>query len=101
MAVKVRVPTLLRQLVDGHAVVEANGGGTLRDVLETIETRYPGFSERILTGGGELHRFVNVYVNDEDVRYIGALDAEVREGDTVSILPAVAGGSALRPVLRC
>ena len=82
MAVTVRVPTLLRTLVDGHAVVEANDGGTLRDVLETIEARYPGFKER----------FVNVYVNDEDVRYLGALDAEVREGDTVSILPAVAGG---------
>jgi molybdopterin synthase sulfur carrier subunit len=92
MAVKVRVPTLLRKLVDGQAVVEANDGGTLRDVLETIEARYPGFKERILTGGGQLHRFVNVYVNDEDVRYLGALDAEVREGDTVSILPAVAGG---------
>jgi molybdopterin synthase sulfur carrier subunit len=92
MAVKVRVPTLLRKLVDDQAVVEANGGRTLRDVLETIEGRYPGFRERILSGGGELHRFVNVYVNDENVRYLGALDAMVREGDVVSILPAVAGG---------
>jgi molybdopterin synthase sulfur carrier subunit len=92
MAVKVRVPTLLRNLVDGQAVVEAGGGRTLRDLLETIEARYPGFKERVLSDGGELHRFVNVYVNDEDVRYLGALDAQVREGDTVSILPAVAGG---------
>jgi MoaD family protein len=74
-------------------MVEADGGGTLRDVLEILEARYPGLRERIVTGGGELHRFVNVYVNDEDVRYLGALDAQVREGDTVSILPAVAGGS--------
>jgi molybdopterin synthase sulfur carrier subunit len=101
MAVKVRVPTLLRTLVEGQAVVEANGGGTLRDVLETIEARYPGFKERILSDGGELHRFVNVYVNDEDVRYLGKLDAAVREGDTVSILPAVAGGRAPPEALRC
>jgi sulfur-carrier protein len=99
MAVKVKVPTLFRKLVGGQAVVEANGGGTLRDVLETIDARYPGFKERILTGGGELHRFVNVYVNEEDVRYLGALDAGVREGDTVSILPAVAGGFA--PAVTC
>jgi sulfur-carrier protein len=101
MAVKVRVPTLFRKLVDGQAVVEADDGGTLRDVLETIEARYPGFKERILTGSGDLHRFVNVYVNDEDVRYLGALDAQIRQGDTVSILPAVAGGRALRQTLRC
>jgi molybdopterin synthase sulfur carrier subunit len=92
MPVKVRVPTLLRTHVDGKAVVETDGGGTLRQVLDTLDGRYPGLKERIVTGDGELHRFVNVYVNDEDVRYLGALDAPVREGDTVSILPAVAGG---------
>jgi sulfur-carrier protein len=92
MAVRVKVPTLLRSHVGGASVVEADGGGTLRDVLDILEVRYPGLRERIVTGGGELHRFVNVYVNDEDVRYLGALDARVREGDTVSILPAVAGG---------
>jgi molybdopterin synthase sulfur carrier subunit len=94
MAVRVKVPTLFRKLVGGQAVVEANGGGTLRDVLDAIDARYPGFKQRILTGAGELHRFVNVYVNDEDVRYLGALDAVIHEGDTVSILPAVAGGRA-------
>jgi MoaD family protein len=99
MAVKVKVPTLFRKLVGGQAVVEADGSGTLRDVLDTVDVRYPGFKERILTSGGELHRFVNVYVNDEDARYLGGLDAEVREGDTVSILPAVAGGCA--PAVRC
>ena len=90
--VRVRVPTLLRNLVGGQAVVQADGGGTLREVLETLDGSFPGFKERIVTGDGELHRFVNVYVNDEDVRYLGALEATVREGDTVSILPAVAGG---------
>ena len=92
MAVKVRVPTLLRKEVGGLAVVEANGGGTLGDVLDHLDRRYPGLKARLVTEHGELHRFVNVYVNDEDVRYMGSLEAEVREGDTVSILPAVAGG---------
>jgi sulfur-carrier protein len=92
MGVKVKVPTLLRPHVGGRAVVEANGGGTLREVLEVLDATYPGFRRRLVTDQGELHRFVNVYVNDEDVRYLGALDAEVHEGDTVSILPAVAGG---------
>jgi sulfur-carrier protein len=101
MAVKVKIPTLLRKLVEGQAVVEADGGGTLRDVLDTVEASYPGFKERILTGSGELRRFVNVYVNEEDVRYLGSLNAEVREGDTVSILPAVAGGRGRRRSLRC
>jgi MoaD family protein len=93
MGVKVRVPLLLRAHVGGQSVVEANGGGTLRDVLAVLDADYPGFRQRLVTDGGELHRFVNVYVNDEDVRYLGSLDAEVREGDTISILPAVAGGS--------
>ena len=95
MPVRVKVPALLRKHVGGQSIVEADGGGTLRDVLQTLEDRYPGFRERIVTGGGELLRFVNVYVNDEDVRYLGSLEARVREGDTVSILPAVAGGSPI------
>jgi molybdopterin synthase sulfur carrier subunit len=92
MTVKVKVPTLFRKEVGGLAVIEAGGGGTLRDVLEALDVRYPGLKGRLVTGAGELHRFVNVYVNDEDVRYLGSLDAPVGEGDTVSILPAVAGG---------
>lgn len=92
MPVKVRVPTLLRNHVGGRAVVEADGAGTLGAVLDTLEASYPGLKERIVTDAGDLHRFVNVYVNDEDVRYLGALDTPVREGDIISILPAVAGG---------
>jgi sulfur-carrier protein len=99
VTVKVKVPTLLRKHVDGQAVVEADGGETLRQVLDYLEARYPGLRERIVTGGGELHRFVNVYVNDEDVRYLGQLDAAVGEGDTISILPAVAGGAGSSYVL--
>jgi sulfur-carrier protein len=92
VAVRVKVPTLLRKQVDGLAVVEADGAGTLRGVLDAVDARYPGFKARIVADDGALHRFVNVYVNDEDARYLGALDATVGEGDTVSILPAVAGG---------
>lgn len=92
MPVRVKVPTILRKYVGGEAIVEANGGRTVGEVLDDLERRYPGIKGRIVTGGGDLHRFVNVYVNQEDVRFLGSLDAEVREGDTVSILPAVAGG---------
>jgi len=92
MPVRVKVPTILRKYVGGEAIVEANGGRTVGEVLDDLERRYPGIRDRIVTGGGDLHRFVNVYVNQEDVRYLGSLEAEVREGDTVSILPAVAGG---------
>ena len=92
MSVRVKVPTIFRKYVGGEPVVEADGGPTIRDVLEDLDRRYPGIRERIVTERGELHRFVNVYVNEEDVRYMGALDTELREGDTVAILPAVAGG---------
>ena len=94
MPVRVKVPTILRKYVGGEAMVEANGGRTVGEVLDDLERRYPGIKGRIVTGGGDLHRFVNVYVNQEDVRFLGSLEAEVHEGDTVSILPAVAGGSA-------
>jgi sulfur-carrier protein len=90
--VRVKVPTILRSQVGGAASVEAEGA-TLRELLLDLERRFPGFTTRILTQEGGLHRFVNLYVNDEDVRYLGSLETEVSEGDTVSILPAVAGGS--------
>jgi sulfur-carrier protein len=88
----VKIPTIMRAHVGGEPSVEATGG-TLRDVLDDLERRYPGLTSNIVTGEGKLHRFVNLYVNDEDVRFLGSLDAPVREGDTVSILPAVAGGT--------
>ena len=95
MAVRVRIPTILRPQVGGSSEVGVDVDGrssSVRELLSDLERRYPGFTGRILTDDGKLHRFVNLYVNGEDVRYIGSLDAEVREGDTVSILPAVAGG---------
>ena len=95
MPVRVRIPTIFRPQVGGAAELAVDVDGrtsTVGDLLSDLEHRYPGFTGRILTDEGQLHRFVNLYVNGEDVRYIGALGAEVKEGDTVSILPAVAGG---------
>ena len=92
MAVKVKLPTILRKHTDGVAAVDAEGA-TVGDVLHDLESRYAGVTRTILTDDGAgLHRFVNVYVNGEDVRYSGSLAAPVAEGDTISILPAVAGG---------
>ena len=90
---RVKLPTILRSHAGGERAVDAEGA-TLRELLEDLETRYPGITEMVLTDDGALHRFVNVYVNDEDVRYLGSLETEISEGDTVSILPAVAGGGA-------
>ncbi len=91
MSVEVKIPTMLRQHTGGESRVTGEGT-TLRDVLRDLDTRHPGLLERIVASEGTLHRFVNVYVNDEDVRYLGALETEVKDGDVVSILPAVAGG---------
>ena len=92
MAARIKLPTILRKHTDGVAVVEADGS-TVGEVLKDLESRHPGVTRTILTEDGvALHRFVNVYVNGEDVRYNGGLDAAVGDGDTLSILPAVAGG---------
>jgi MoaD family protein len=91
MSVEVKIPTMLRQYTAGEARLTGEGR-TLRDLLGDLDTRHPGLLKRIVTDDGGLHRFVNVYVNDEDVRYLGALETEVKDGDVVSILPAVAGG---------
>jgi molybdopterin synthase sulfur carrier subunit len=92
MAVEVRIPTILRKYTGGAKTVSADGG-TVRELLGDLDRHHPGIAGQILDDGGSLHRFVNVYVNDEDVRFLGALDAKLDEGDVVAILPAVAGGS--------
>jgi molybdopterin synthase sulfur carrier subunit len=92
MAVTVKLPTILRKHARGEAKVDAEGA-TLRDLLTNLESSYPGITKNVLAEDGGLHRFINVYVNDEDVRYLGSLETELNEGDTVSLLPAVAGGS--------
>lgn len=89
--VRVKLPTILRKHAGGEAQVGASGG-TVRELLVDLESRYPGITKNVVSENGGLHRFVNVYVNDEDVRYLGSLETALSEGDTVSILPAVAGG---------
>jgi sulfur-carrier protein len=93
MAIDVRVPTILRSYTDGQKTVQG-GGDTIADLLTDLDRRHPGLLGRLVTEDGGLHRFVNVYINDEDVRFLGALDAKLNDGDTVTILPAVAGGAA-------
>jgi molybdopterin synthase sulfur carrier subunit len=92
MAIEVRIPTILRSHTGGAKAVEG-AGDTLGELLSNLDNSYPGLRARLVTAEGGLHRFVNVYVNDEDVRFLGALDAKLSEGDTVTILPAVAGGA--------
>lgn len=91
MAVTVSVPTILRTHTDGEKSVEA-AGGTLAELIDDLEAKHNGIKERLVTDG-KLHRFVNVYVNDEDVRFSGGLATPLGDGDDVTILPAVAGGA--------
>ena len=91
MSVTVRVPTTLRPLTGGVSEV-AVGGATGGDVLNSLEAAHPGFAERLLDDAGGLRRFVNVFVADDDVRFLEGLDTPVPDGETVSIIPAVAGG---------
>ncbi len=90
MAVEVRIPTILRTYTGGAKAVEGKGN-TLGEVIDSVDTEHPGIKER-LVDAGDLRRFVNVYLNDEDVRFLGGLTTEVGEGDVVVVLPAVAGG---------
>ncbi|MFM7145024.1 MAG: MoaD/ThiS family protein [Actinomycetales bacterium] len=90
MAVDVRVPTILRPLTGGEKAVIADGGD-IATVIADLDARYPGMAERLLDDSG-LRRFINIYVNDEDVRFLDGLATTVRDGDSVTILPAVAGG---------
>jgi MoaD family protein len=90
MAIEVRIPTILRTYTAGEKAVTAEGD-TLAALIENLEADHPGIRERLLDGE-DLRRFVNVYVNDEDVRFIGGLEATLSDGDQVVVLPAVAGG---------
>ena len=91
MAIDVRIPTILRTHTGGNKIVQG-AGSTLGALVDDIDAQHPGIKGRLVTDEGKLHRFVNVYVNDEDVRFTGALDTAVKDGDSVTILPAVAGG---------
>jgi molybdopterin synthase sulfur carrier subunit len=90
VTVSVSIPTILRTHTGGEKRVTATGG-TLKDVITDLESNYSGITERLLDDG-KLQRFVNIYVNDEDVRFSGGLETEISDGDSVTILPAVAGG---------
>jgi molybdopterin synthase sulfur carrier subunit len=91
MPVKLRIPTPLRPLAGGAAELTVEGA-TVAEVLENLERNHPGFQERLYDDRGEIRRFVNIYVGGEDIRFLKGLDTPVREGDEVSIVPAVAGG---------
>ena len=90
MSVEVRIPTILRPYTGGDKIVSGEGGD-LRALSADLDSRFPGIGERLVDEQG-LRRFVNVYLNDEDVRFLGGLDTAVADGDSVTILPAVAGG---------
>jgi MoaD family protein len=90
MSIRVHIPTPMRQHTDGQATVEAQGG-SVKAVLDHLALKHPAIAGRIFENG-QVRRFVNVYVNDEDIRYLDSLDTTVKDGDEVSIIPAVAGG---------
>jgi sulfur-carrier protein len=92
MAIEVRIPTILRNYTHGAKTVDG-AGGTLEELFADLEARHPGLRERLVDEKG-LRRFVNVYLNDEDVRFLSGLETAISDGDTVTVLPAVAGGSS-------
>jgi MoaD family protein len=89
--ISVRVTAVLQKLTGGEKTVKASGA-SVASLLEDIESRYPGFKAQLYGEDGKLHRFVNVYLNDEDIRYTGGLETPVKSGDVIDILPALAGG---------
>ena len=91
MPVMVRIPTPLRSITKGSAEVQAKGG-TVDDVMQDLEKQFPGLRERLVDEKGELRRFINLYVNEEDVRFLQGRTTALKDGDTVSIVPAIAGG---------
>ena len=91
MAIEVRIPTILRSYTGGDKAVQGSGA-TLDELLDNLDAAHSGLRER-LVDGEKLRRFVNVYLNDEDVRFLGGLETPVKDGDTVTVLPAVAGGA--------
>ncbi len=92
MAVRVRVPTPLRRFTGGNGEVTA-AGTSLKEVINDLESRHPGMRERLLDDKGEIRRFVNIYLNGDDVRFLDQLNSTVKDGDDISIVPAIAGGS--------
>jgi len=91
MSAKVRIPTPLRKLTNNEELVEVNAG-TVGAVITELQSRYPGIKERLVDENGSVRRFVNVYVNEEDIRFLQNQDTPIKSGDEISIIPAIAGG---------
>ena len=91
MAVLVRIPTPLRTLTKGVAEVQADAS-TVTDLIEVLESQFPGLKDRLLEDGGQLRRFINIYINQEDIRFLQGATTSLKQGDEVSIVPAIAGG---------
>ena len=91
MAKTVRIPTPLRKLTDGEELVEVSAG-TVGEVIAELQSRFPGIQERLVDEKGEVRRFVNVYVNEEDIRFLKNQETPLKDGDEISIIPAIAGG---------
>ncbi len=91
MSIEVRIPTILRKHTNGERKVTGQGS-TLRELIDDLERRSSGLKAALVGEDGSLHRFINIYVNDEDVRFLGGIETPLEDGDSVSILPAVAGG---------
>jgi sulfur-carrier protein len=93
--IKVRIPTPLRPLTKGQGEVETTAGSVL-DMIEALNTAHPGIKDRLCDDTGELRRFVNIYVNEEDIRFLKGKETSLKDGDEVSIVPAIAGGTSCR-----
>jgi len=91
MPKKVRIPTPLRKLTNNEELVEVNGS-TIAEAISELQSRYPGIQERLVDEKGEVRRFVNVYVNEEDIRFLKNQQTSLKDGDEISIIPAIAGG---------
>jgi sulfur-carrier protein len=91
VSVEVHIPTVFRRFTNQEAVAQLEPG-TIADLVSQLDRRYPGIGSQLLAEDRQLHRFINVYLNDEDIRYLNKLETEASEGDTVSLLPSVAGG---------
>lgn len=91
MPIKVNVTSVIEKFVGGQRSLESEGK-TIDELIQAINKKFPGFANQLLEENGELRRFVNIYINDEDVRYLGGLSTELKDSDEVSILPALAGG---------
>ena len=91
MGIKVRIPTPLRKLTNGESEVEANGAD-ISQLIDDLEKNYPGIKEKLCDDNGAVRKFLNIYLNDDDIRFMDSLATEVRDGDNISLIPAIAGG---------